>query len=260
MLLAIDVGNTHTVLGLFDGAQLRGEWRLASLTSRTADETWLLLRDFCSAGHLDVWAIEGVGIASVVPDLTGVFETIARKYLKSEPVTVHAGLDLGMRVLYRDPTAVGADRLCNAVAGFRKYGGPLIIIDFGTATTYDVVDARGDYLGGVIAPGLETAAIELHRRAAKLPRAELTFPATVIGRETATSMQAGIMFGAVDAVEGIVRRIRSELGSEAKVVATGGLSALIARHTPLIEALEPSLVLDGIRLICERIARSKPAA
>jgi len=260
MLLAIDVGNTHTVLGLFDGARLRAEWRLASLTSRTADETWLLLRDFCSAEQITVSSITGVGISSVVPDLTGVFETIARKYLKAEPVTVHAGLDLGLRVLYRDPTAVGADRLCNAVAGYRKYGGPLIIIDFGTATTYDVINAEGDYLGGVIAPGLETAATELHRRAAKLPRAELTFPPTVIGRETVTSMQAGIMFGAVDAAEGIVRRIRAELGVGAKVIATGGLSPAIARHTSLIDATEPSLVLDGIRLIYDRITRGKPSA
>jgi type III pantothenate kinase len=254
MLLAIDVGNTHTVIGLFDGIRLVADWRIASVTHRTADETWLSLRNFCLEANIPLPSITGVGISSVVPDLTGVFETMARKYVRVEPVTVHAGLDLGIRILYHDPTAVGADRLCNAVAGFRKYGGPLIIADFGTATTYDCVSASGDYLGGVIAPGLESSAAELHRRAAKLPKIELKFPASVIGRETATSMQAGVMYGAVDALEGMIRRIRKELGAETRVIATGGLSAVLAGHTTLIEACEPSLVLDGIRLICERAA------
>jgi type III pantothenate kinase len=158
-----------------------------------------------------------------------------------------------MPILYRDPLAVGADRLCNAIAGRQRYGGPLIIIDFGTATTYDVISAEGAYLGGVITLGLESSAAELHRRAAKLPKIELHFPSTVIGRETVTSMQAGIMYGAVDAVEGMVRRIRIELGSEAPVIATGGLAPLIAGRTSFISALEPTLVLDGIRLIVGRI-------
>jgi type III pantothenate kinase len=253
MLLAIDVGNTHTVIGLFDGTRLAADWRIASVTHRTADESWLSIRSFCLEADIPLIAITGVGISSVVPDLTGVFEAMARKHVRVEPVTVHAGLDLGIRVLYHDPTAVGADRLCNAVAGFRKYGGPLIIIDFGTATTYDVVASSGDYLGGVITLGLESSASELHRRAAKLPKIELKFPASVIGKETVSSMQAGVMFGAVDAVEGMIRRIRKELGAEARVVATGGLSAVMARHTELIEACEPSLVLDGIRLIYERV-------
>jgi type III pantothenate kinase len=160
---------------------------------------------------------------------------------------------LGIRILYRDPSAVGADRLCNAVAGFVKYGGPLIIIDFGTATTYDVVSGEGDYLGGVITLGLESTAEELHRRAAKLPRIELRFPPLAIGDDTASSMQAGVLFGAVDATEGIVKRIRAELGKPARVIATGGLAKTIATHTPVIEAVEPSLVLDGIWLILERL-------
>jgi type III pantothenate kinase len=184
--------------------------------------------------------------------LTPIFETLSRKRLSIEPVTVTASLDLGIRVLYTDPSAVGADRICNAIAGFRKYGGPLIIIDFGTATTYDVIAANGDYLGGVIALGLESQAAELHRRAAKLPRIELRYPDRIIGRETIGSMQAGVMFGAVDAVEGMVRRIREELRAPARVIATGGLSSVIAQQSTVIEAVEPALVLEGIRLIWEK--------
>ncbi len=254
MLLAVDAGNTDTVLGVFDRERLVADWRMASATHRTPDECWLAVKGFCSEAGIAVSSIDRIGISSVVPDLTDVFELVARKYLRLEPVTVHAGLDLGIKVLYNDPAAVGADRLCNAVAGYRKYGGPLIIVDFGTATTYDVVTAKGEYLGGVIALGLESSAAELHRRAAKLPLIDLKFPSRVIGRDTVASMQAGVMLGTVDAVEGIVRRIRTELGGGAKVIATGGLSGLIARHTNVIEACEPSLVLEGIRLICDRIA------
>lgn len=256
MLLAIDIGNTHTVLGVFEGTRLVADWRIASLTHRTADENWLTIRSFCQEAGLAIPRITTVGISSVVPDLTDIFEAMVRKYLKAEPVVVSASLDLGMAIHYRDPGAVGADRLCNAVAGFAKYGGPLIIIDFGTATTYDVISRTGDYLGGVITLGLESAAAELHRRAARLPKIELRFPRTLIGRDTVASMQAGIMYGTVDAVEGTVRRIREELGEPARVIATGGLSAVVAEHTVIIEALEPSLVLDGIRLICERAGRA----
>ena len=252
MLLAIDVGNTHTVAGIYDGTRLAADWRMASLATRTADENWLTIKNFCIDAGIPPDRITDVGISSVVPDLTDIFESIARKYFHLEPVTVSAECDLGMPILYRDPTAVGADRICNAIAGFARYGGPLIIIDFGTATTYDVVSAAGEYLGGVITLGLESSAAELHRRAAKLPKIELHFPSTVIGRETVTSMQAGIMFGSVDAVEGIVRRIRKELGADARVIATGGLAPVIARHTPVISAIEPTLVLEGVRLIVER--------
>ncbi len=255
LLLAIDIGNTHTVAGLYEGERLVADWRMASLATRTADENWLTIKSFCVDAGVAPESVRLVGISSVVPDLTGIFESIARKHFHVEPVTVGAELDLGIRILYRDPTAVGADRLCNAIAGFRKYGGPLIIIDFGTATTYDVVSAEGDYLGGVITLGLESAASELHRRAAKLPRIELRFPAAAIGRETVSSIQAGIMFGTVDAVEGIVRRIRRELGAEARVIATGGLAGVIADRASIITATEPTLVLEGIRLICARVLK-----
>jgi type III pantothenate kinase len=252
MLLGIDVGNTHTVLGVFKESTLVADWRMSSSTHRTADESWLTIRSFFHGKEIDPSLITGVGISSVVPDLTDVFAVMARTYFRTEPVIVHAGLDLGITVLYNDPGAVGADRLCNAVAGFAKYGGPLVIIDFGTATTYDVVSERGEYLGGVIGLGLESSAMELHRRAAMLPRIELRFPSSVIGRDTVSSMQAGIMFGAVDAVEGAIRRIRNELGRPVRVIATGGLSPTIARYTGVIESCEPALVLEGVRLICER--------
>ena len=254
MLLAIDIGNTHTVVGAFDGNRLMSDWRMASHATRTADENWLTIRSFCGETGIDTRSFKGVGISSVVPDLTGNFESMARKYLRVEPVTVAAHLDLGIRVLYADPGAVGADRLCHAVAGFAKYGGPLIIVDFGTATTYDVISKDGEYLGGVITLGLESTAAELHRRAAKLPKIELRFPEDIIGRDTTSSMQAGVMYGTVDAIEGTVRRIRLELGAPARVIATGGLAKVLAPYTPVIETVEPALVLDGIRMIWERNA------
>jgi type III pantothenate kinase len=253
MLLAIDIGNTHTVIGVYDGEKLVADWRLASSGTRTADEIWLTIKNLCSDASISPASITGVGISSVVPNLTGIFESIAWKHIKVEPVVVSGSLDLGFRIHYKDPSAVGADRLCNAIAGYRKYGGPLIIIDFGTATTFDVVAKNGDYLGGVIALGLESTAGGLHQRAAKLPKIELQFPSKVIGTDTVSSMQAGVMFGAVDVVEGIVRRIQQELGTRAKVIATGGLSSIMAKHTRVIEACEPSLVLDGVRLIWERV-------
>ena len=230
---------------------------MASLTHRTGDENWLTLKNFCTDAGIDPAAIKAVGISSVVPDLTFGFEHLARKHFGVEPVTITGALDFGVQVHYKDVSAVGADRLCNAVAGFEKYGGPLIIIDFGTATTYDVVATNGDYLGGVITLGLESTAAELHRRAAKLPRIELRFPPSAIGNDTASSMQSGVLFGNIDAVEGMVKRIRAELGSPVRVIATGGLARTIAAHTSVIEAVEPSLVLDGIRLILGRIASKK---
>lgn len=253
MLLAIDIGNTHTVIGVYDNDKLVADWRVTSSGARTADEMWLTIKNFCTDASIAPSMLTGVGISSVVPNLTDIFETIARRYVKVEPIIVSGHLDLGFKVHYKDLSAVGADRLCNAIAGFKKYGGPLIIIDFGTATTFDVVAKNGDYLGGVIALGLDSTAEELHRRAAKLPKVELHFPEKVIGTDTVQSMQAGVMFGAVDAVEGIVRRIQSELRSKAKVIATGGLSSIVAKHTHVIEACEPSLVLDGVRLIWERV-------
>jgi type III pantothenate kinase len=252
MLLAIDIGNTHTVVGVFSGPTLMADWRMSSAGDRTADEIWLTMRDFCEGVKIRPKEITRVGISSVVPNLTGIFETIARKYIGVTPLTVDGKLNLGIRIHYSDPAAVGADRLCNAIAGFSKYGGPLVIIDFGTATTFDVVSGKGDYLGGVICLGLESSASELHRRAARLPKVDLRFPDRTVGLDTVSSIQSGLMFGTVDTVEGIVRRIRQELGAPAKVIATGGLAPVLAGHTGVIEAVEPALVLEGIRLITER--------
>jgi type III pantothenate kinase len=253
MLLAIDVGNTHTVVAIFEGPKLVADRRMPSSPHRTSDEYWHIIRTFCAGNDIDPTRISGAGISSVVPELTLLLETMVRAALGTEPLTVHAGLDLGISVRYHDPASLGTDRLCNAVAGFRKYGGPLIVVDFGTATTYDVVSERGEFLGGVIALGLASTAAELHRRTAQLPDIELRFPSSVIARDTVSGMQAGVMFGTLDAVEGTIRRIREELGVPAPVIATGGLSALIAQHTDVITAYEPSLVLDGVRLIYERV-------
>ena len=258
MLLAIDIGNTNTVVGVFSHDRLIAEWRLASSVPRTPDEIWHLIKGFLTDAGIKETDITHAGISSVVPDLTSAYAAIVETHLHAKPCFVDASADIGIKVLVTDPSTVGADRLCNAIAGFARYGGPLIVIDLGTATTYDVIDAKGNYLGGAIALGLESESAELHRRAAKLPRIELRFPKNVVGKDTVSSMQAGIMFAAADAIEGMVRRIRSELGAQARVIATGGLSTIVAPYCPSIESVEPSLVLDGIRLICER-ASAPPA-
>ncbi len=253
MLLAIDIGNTHTVFGVFKGQRLLAHWRVSSAVTRTEDEIAMLVKTFCAQASIKSKSINGVGISSVVPDQTEIFELMARKHYGIKPLIVNADLDLGIKIHYEDPSTVGADRLCNAVAGFEKYGGPLIIIDFGTATTYDVISEKGDYLGGVIAPGIETSAANLHRRAAKLPKIELRFPDEVIGTDTVSSMQSGILYGTVDAVEGMVQRIKRFVGRKAKVIATGGYAKLIKDHSNAIDYYEPALVLHGVYLIYRRV-------
>jgi type III pantothenate kinase len=257
MLLAIDIGNTHTVLGVFQQSTLKFDWRVTSSLQHTEDEVGAHVKLFLADAGINLKDIQGICISSVVPDLTDVFASMARKYFRKEPIIVSSSLDLGIQIRYSDPHAVGADRLCNAIAGFAKYGGPLIVIDFGTATTYDVIATNGNYLGGVIAPGIETSAGDLHRRAAKLPKVELHFPSTIIGTDTASSMQAGILYGAVDSMEGMVGRLQAELlkreGSEGKLIATGGFSKFISEHSTLPIRWEPSLVLEGVRLVYDRV-------
>jgi type III pantothenate kinase len=257
MLLAIDVGNTHTVFGVFDKKKLIADWRVSSAVSRTEDEVGTQVRAFLETASIKPENIEGVAISSVVPNLTEIFVLMARKYFGAEPVIVSPDLHLGIKIHYEDPHTVGADRLCNAVAGFAKYGGPLIIIDFGTATTYDVISAKGDYLGGVIAPGIETSAVDLHRRAAKLPKIELKFPKEVVGRDTVSSMQGGILYGAVDAMEGMIERIKRKVGKKVKVIVTGGYSKIIMGQSDAIDYSEPALVLHGLQLIYEKVRRKK---
>jgi type III pantothenate kinase len=261
MILAIDIGNTHTVMGAFDHSKLLFDWRVTSSLQHTEDEIGTYVRLFLNDAGIEPKRIAGIGISSVVPELTDVFAAMALKYFKTTPVIVNSDIKLGIKVHYDDPKAVGADRLCNAVAGFSKFGGPLIVIDFGTATTYDVIAKNGDYLGGVIAPGIETSAADLHRRAAKLPKVELHFPSVIVGTDTTSSMQAGILYGALDSMEGMVKRLQGELlareRSEGQLVATGGFSKFICDHSQLRIHWEPSLVLEGVRLIYEKVRGTK---
>ena len=252
MLLAIDIGNTQIAAGLFLRDKLRVQWRLSSRIERTEDETWILMEGIARANGFDISETTGVAITSVVPDIRHTFEKMALKYLQCDPVVVNSQIDLGIKIKYEDPKAVGADRLCNAVGGFFKHNGPLIIVDFGTATTFDVISDKGEYLGGIIAPGIEMSSMILHKRAAKLPRVYLSFPNKIIGTTTETSIQSGLMYGAVEMVEGFAARIQTELGQETKNIATGGLARLVLGElrTPFI--LEPYLTLEGLRIIHQR--------
>ena len=253
MLLAVDIGNTHTGLGVFQHDRLIATHRLSTSRSRSAEDTWTAISPFLAGAGISPRTLTGFGISSVVPEATKAFETMARDQLHADPVTVSGGLPLGIKIMYDDPESLGADRICSAVAGFRKYGGPLIIIDAGTATTYNVVSEQGDFLGGVIALGFGTQAAELHRRTARLPEIELKPPPSVIAQSTREAMQAGIVIGGIEALEGLVRRIRDQLGTPAKVIATGGLSQQVALLSPVITACEPYLVLEGVQLIVERL-------
>jgi len=258
MLLAIDIGNTQVVMGLFQVEEMLASWRIATWPERTADECWTQVMAFCAAAGFKTSDIADAAISSVVPAVTAAFKRMAKDWLKLEnpfilkPEEYHI-----IRIDYDPPRAVGADRICNAVAGFQIYGGPLIIVDFGTATTFDVVAENGDYLGGCIMPGLETSTAELFKRAARLYKVDMKFPCAVIGKNTEKSLQAGIMFGVVEAVDGLVRRIREELGAECKVIATGGLSPLIVEQSRTIAETAPFLVLKGLNIIYGQMKKFK---
>jgi type III pantothenate kinase len=251
MLLCIDIGNTNITLGLYQGETLGPRWRLATDHDRMPDEFALQILGLLQMAGLSPTDVDGAAVASVVPPLTGKWLDVCRTSLRCEPLVVDAGVRTGVRVRYDDPKAVGADRVVDAVAAFRLYGGPAIVVDFGTATTFDAISADGDYLGGAIAPGIGIAAEALFSRAAKLTRVEITRPPSAIGRNTTHSIQSGLLFGNVGLVEGMVERFRRELGGQAKVIGTGGLAELIARETPVIEILAPWLTLDGLRMIYE---------
>lgn len=252
LLLAVDVGNTNVVLGIFDGRKLVQNWRLATSVSRTADEAWITLVSLCQAERVEFNRIRGVAICSVVPDLTSIFADMARHHFGITPYEVRAETAPSLKIRYRDPSAVGADRISNAVAGYQKHGGPLIVVDFGTATTFDVINERGEYLGGIITPGIELSQKIIHQRAARLPKVTLEFPDKVIGNTTESSIQSGLLYGAVVELEGLCQRIWDELGARGKVIATGGLSSLIAPRAQIIDAVEPFLVLEGLRILFER--------
>ena len=251
MLLVIDIGNTNLTIGLFEGETLGWHWRLATDNNRMPDEYGLQFLGLLEhAGH-NIQDLTGIALSSVVPPLTGRVTQACSQYLKQEPLVVDTGVKTGIRIRYEDPKSVGADRICDAAAVMRHYGGPACVIDFGTATTFNAVTKDGDYLGGAITAGINLAAEALYTRAAKLPRIDLQRPPNVIGRNTVHAMQSGLLYGYVSMVEGMVERFRKELGPQMKVVATGGLAEVVAKETTVIQHIAPWLTLDGLRIIWE---------
>ncbi len=248
MLIAIDAGNTHTVVGLFAGDELVDHWRIATNASRTSDEHALLVAQFLDQHDADFDAITGLVVSSTVPRLTAVLRTLAERYLRVTPVILEPGTRSGLNILYENPRQVGPDRIANAVAAFDRYGGPTIMVDFGTATTVDAISAKGEYLGGAILPGIEISLDALFARAAALSWVELVKPRRVIGKTTAESVQSGVLYGFASAVDGLVTRFQSELGP-CTVVSTGGLAELLTPLTTTIAHHEPWLTLRGLRLI-----------
>jgi type III pantothenate kinase len=251
MLLAIDIGNTNIVLGVFDKERLVENWRVGTNAQITPDEYAMILKDLFSFAKLEFDQIRGVIISTVVPPLLPVMTEMARKYFHIDPLVVTHELKTGITIRYDNPKEVGADRIVNAAAAYRLYGGPLIIVDFGTATTFCAVTKGGDYLGGAICPGIKISAEALFQRASKLPRVELTKPAHVIGADTISAMQAGIIYGYAGLVDGIVERMKKELSPDAKVVATGGLAELVSPETTSIEEIKPHLTIEGLRFLYE---------
>lgn len=251
MLLTIDIGNTNLTLGLYEGEQLGPHWRLATDHERMPDEYGLQFLGLLNHACCPAAELSGICMASVVPPLTSKIIEACRQYLGLEPLVVDAGVKTGVRIRYEDPRAVGADRIVDAAAVQRLYGGPACVVDFGTATTFDAISKEGDYLGGAIAPGIGIASEALFLRTAKLPRVDLQRPPTAIGRNTVHAMQSGLLFGYVALTEGMVARFRQELGPEMKVIATGGLAEIIARETRVLEIIAPWLTLDGLRIIWE---------
>ncbi|HEY2131549.1 MAG TPA: type III pantothenate kinase [Acetobacteraceae bacterium] len=254
MLLVVDAGNTNVVMAVHDGTGWRGVWRIATTPERTSDEyaVWLL----ALLGHagLKREEVSAAVIGTVVPAALYHLRRLCRDWFDVEPLVARASLDWGFEIKLDNPDEVGADRLLNTLAGHRKYGGPLVVIDFGTATTFDVVDHDGAYLGGIIAPGINLSIEALHRAAARLPRIGIGRPQAVIGRSTVPAMQSGIYWGYVGMIEGLVARIQAEFGAPLKVLATGGLAPLLAEGTSVIGSIDPDLTLDGLRMLAERNA------
>jgi type III pantothenate kinase len=252
MLLAIDIGNTNIVLGVFQGRRLKGNWRIATRLAKTSDEYGILLLDLFRSNDLRTDRIDGVILSSVVPPLTPIFTEMSLRYFNSNPLIVDGAMDTGLLNRYEPPRDVGADRIVNAVAAYQRYGGPVIIVDFGTATTFCAVSKKGEYLGGAITPGITISAEALFQGASKLPKVELAKPKSVIGQDTVSSMQSGLLYGYAGLVDAMVTRMKKELESRTKVIATGGQARLILSETKTIDEVRPFLTLEGLQILYER--------
>jgi type III pantothenate kinase len=252
MLLALDVGNTNVTIGAFEGATLAGRWRLRTIREQTADEWGILLRNLFTLSSLDLGAVDGVIISSVVPAVDQPLEKMAERYFKRRPVFVNYQTDLGITIRYDNPREVGADRLVNGVAGFVKYGGPVVVVDLGTTINFDIVSREGEFLGGVICPGIGMSISGLFARTARLPMVDFREPEKLIGSNTVGSITSGLFYGFVGMIDGILERLAAELGPDMKAIATGGQGELIVRPSHWISAYDEDLTLSGLRLIWER--------
>ncbi len=255
MLLAVDVGNTHTVVGVFDGERLQADWRIATRREVTDAEFGVLLRALFQERDLDPGQVDGMIVSSVVPNLSDMLTAVGRNYFGCDPLHVGPGIKTGMTIRYENPHEVGADRIVNSVAAVARLGAPVIVLDFGTATTFDVVGPGGEYLGGLIAPGLGVSAEALFDKAARLHRVDVRRPQRIIGRNTEESMQSGLFHGYAALVEGLVHRIRAELGVDAPVIATGGLAPGLEDELSILHSVDLGLTLDGLRLVWEKNPR-----
>lgn len=254
MIFVLDVGNTNAVLGVFEDGKLRQHWRMETDRHKTEDEYGMLVKQLLEHEGLSFQDVKGIIVSSVVPPIMFALERMCEKYFKIKPLVVGPGIKTGLNIKYENPREVGADRIVNAVAGIQLYGSPLIIVDFGTATTYCYINENKHYMGGVITPGIMISAEALYSRAAKLPRIEITKPSSIVGKNTVSAMQAGILYGYVGQVEGIVKRMKEEAKQEPQVIATGGLAKLIAEESNVIDVVDPFLTLKGLHMLYERNA------